>query len=76
MIVYGAGLLDGNRHLHEDLPTIMVGKANGTIKPGRRVVYRRETPMCNLFLSMMDRMGVQMDHFGDATGRLEGVDLT
>ena len=75
MIVYGAGLSDGNRHLHEDLPTIMVGKANGTIKTGRRMVFRRETPMCNLFLSMMDRMGCRMDHFGDATGRLEGVDL-
>ena len=76
MIVYGAGLSDGNRHLHEDLPTIMIGKANGTIKTGRRIVFRRETPMCNLFLSMMDRMGCQMDHFGDATGRLDGVDLT
>jgi hypothetical protein len=32
--------------------------------------------MCNLFLSMMDRMGVQMEHFGDSTGRLEGADLT
>jgi hypothetical protein len=76
MIVYGAGLSDGNRHLHEDLPTLIAGKANGTIKPGRRVVYRRETPMCNLFLSMMDRMGVRMDHFGDSTGKLEGADLT
>jgi hypothetical protein len=76
MIVYGAGLSDGNRHLHDDLPTMMVGRANGTIKTGRRVVFRRETPMCNLFLSMMDRMGVHMEHFGDATGRLEGADLT
>jgi hypothetical protein len=76
MIVYGAGLSDGNRHLHEDLPTLIAGRANGTIKTGRRVVYRRETPMCNLFLSMMDRMGVQMDHFGDSTGHLEGADLT
>jgi hypothetical protein len=76
MIVYGAGLSDGNRHLHEDLPTVILGRANGTIKTGRRVVYRRETPMCNLYLSMMDRMGVHMDQFGDSTGRLEGADLT
>jgi hypothetical protein len=75
MIVYGAGLSDGNRHLHEDLPTIIVGKGGGTIKTGRRVVYRRETPMCNLFLSMMDRMGVHMEHFGDSTGNLNGLDL-
>jgi len=76
MIVYGAGLSDGNRHLHEDLPTMIVGRGGNYIKTGRRVVYRRETPMCNLFLTMMDRMGVRMEHFGDATGRLEGLDLT
>jgi hypothetical protein len=76
MIVYGAGLSDGNRHLHEDLPTLIAGRGGNFIKTGRRVVYRRETPMCNLFLTMMDRMGVQMEHFGDATGRLEGLDLT
>jgi len=75
MIVYGAGLSDGNRHLHEDLPTLIAGRAGGAIKSGRRVVCRRETPMCNLFLTMMDRMGTRMDHFGDATGRLEGLDL-
>jgi hypothetical protein len=75
MIVYGAGLTDGNRHNHEDLPTIMVGKGGNYIKPGRRIVYRRETPMSNLFLTMMDRMGVHADHFGDATGRVNGLDL-
>lgn len=75
MIVYGAGLSDGNRHLHEDLPTLIAGKGGNTIKTGRRIVARRETPMCNLFLSMMDRMGVQMEHFGDSTGKLEGLDL-
>jgi hypothetical protein len=76
MIVYGAGLSDGNRHLHEDLPTMMVGRAGGTIKTGRRIVFRRETPMCNLFLEMMDRMGVHVEHFGDSTGKLVGADLT
>jgi hypothetical protein len=75
MIVYGAGLSDGNRHLHEDLPTIIVGKGAGSIKAGRRIVYRRETPMCNLFLTMMDFMGVRMEHFGDSTGNLAGLDL-
>ena len=75
MIVYGAGLSDGNRHLHEDLPTLIVGKGGGAIKTGRRVVYRSETPMCNLFLTMMDRMGVHVEHFGDSTGRIQGLDL-
>jgi hypothetical protein len=75
MIVYGAGLSDGNRHLHDDLPTLIAGRGANLIKPGRRIVYRKETPMCNLFLTMMDRMGVHVDNFGDATGRLEGLDL-
>ncbi len=76
MIVYGAGLSDGNRHTHEDLPTLVVGSGGGYVRGGRRIVYRRETPMSNLFLTMMDRMGVHADHFGDATGRLNGLDLS
>jgi hypothetical protein len=75
MIVYGAGLSDGNAHLHEDLPTILVGRGGNYFKTGRRVVARRETPMCNLFLTMMDRMGVPTERFGDSTGRLDGLDL-
>ena len=79
MIVYGAGLSDGNRHTHEDLPTLIAGRGgrqiDGGIKAGRRIVYRKETPMSNLFLTMMDRMGTKVDHFGDATGRIDGLDL-
>lgn len=75
MIVYGAGLTDGNKHNHEDLPTIMVGRGGGFIRPGYRRVYRRETPMSNLFLTMMDRMNVRIENFGDSTGRLNGLDL-
>ena len=75
MIVYGAGLSDGNSHLHEDLPTLIVGKGGNYFKTGRRVIVRRETPMCNLFLTMMDRMGVHMEHFGDSSGSLQGLDL-
>ena len=76
MIVYGAGLSDGNAHTHHDLPTLIAGRGGHFIKTGRRVVYRKETPMCNLFLTMMDRMGTRMDHFGDATGHLNGLDLS
>lgn len=75
MIVYGAGLSDGNAHTHHNLPTLIAGRAGNSIQTGRRVVYRKETPMCNLHLSMMDRMGVRMEHFGDSTGHLEGLNL-
>jgi hypothetical protein len=75
MIVFGAGLSDPNAHLHEDLPTVILGKGGNYFKTGRRVLARRETPMCNLFLNMMDRMGVPTEHFGDSTGRLAGLDI-
>jgi Protein of unknown function (DUF1552) len=75
MIVYGAGLEDGNRHTHANLPTLIAGRAGGKILPGRRTVYRKETPMSNLFLSMMDNMGVRTENFGDSTGRLDGLDM-
>jgi Protein of unknown function (DUF1552) len=76
MIVYGSGISDGNRHTHDDLPTLIAGRGGNFIKPGRRVMHRRETPICNLYMTLMDRMGVHVEHFGDATGQLKGVDLS
>jgi hypothetical protein len=70
MIVYGSGLSDGNQHLHENLPTVMAGRGCGTIKPGRHVKYAAETPMANLFIAMLDRMGVAVEKMGDSDGEL------
>jgi len=72
MIVYGSGLADGNSHIHEDLPTIIAGRGGDFIKPGRRIVYQKETPMSNLWVTLMDRMGLPIEQFGDATGPLRG----
>jgi hypothetical protein len=76
MIVYGAGLSDGNRHLHNDLPTLLIGRGGGYFKSGRRVVFRRETPNSNFHLTLMDRMGVPVENFGDASGPLDPAALT
>jgi Protein of unknown function (DUF1552) len=76
MIVYGAGLSDGNSHLHDQLPTVLAGRGGGFLNPGRHIVYQRETPVCNLFATMAERMGVTGDHFGDSTGRLQGLSLS
>jgi len=73
MIVYGSALADGNAHQHNNLPTVMAGRAGGTIKPGRHLRLPDETPITNLYLSMLDRMGVPVDKLGDSTGRLEGL---
>jgi Protein of unknown function (DUF1552) len=72
MIVYGAGISDGNEHSHDNLPTILAGRAGGSISPGRHI--RAEgAPMTNLFLSMLDRMGAPAERFGDSTGRFEAI---
>ena len=73
MVVYGAAIGDGNRHNHDNLPVLLAGKGGGTLTPGRHVRYEFDTPMTNLFLSMLERMGVQEKQFGDSTGPLEGL---
>lgn len=70
MIVYGSAIEDGNSHAHNNLPVLLAGRGGGTITPGRHIRFDKNTPMANLFLSMMDRMGVQAERFGDSTGRL------
>lgn len=70
MIVYGSGLSDGNRHNNENLPVLLAGSGGGTIQAGRHVKFEEETPMTNLFLSMLDRMGAPVASLGDSTGRL------
>ncbi len=73
MLVYGGGIGDGNRHNHEDLPIIMAGRGGGSITPGRHIRYSSETPMANLLVSMLDRVGAPSAHFGDSTGSLRGL---
>jgi len=73
MIIYGAALADGNSHQHSNLPTVLAGRGRGTIQPGRHVRYPAETPITNLYLSMLDRMSVSVNSIGDSTGRLEGL---
>ena len=73
MVVYGAGISDGDRHNHDDLPLLVAGGGAGTIKTGRHLKYERNTPMTNLFVAMMERMGVKGEHIGDSTGVLSGL---
>jgi hypothetical protein len=70
LVVYGSGISDGNAHNHEDLPILVGGRGGGRVEPGRHVVYPRETPLTNLHVSLLDRLGVSVERFGDSTGRL------
>jgi hypothetical protein len=71
MIVYGAGISDSNRHIHEDLPVLVVGKGNGKLTSGRHIDFQRDIPITNLHLALLDRMGVRPERLGDSTGVLE-----
>jgi hypothetical protein len=73
MLMYGSGISDGDRHNHDDLPILLAGKAGGQIKTGRHLVYPENTPLNNLFLSMLDRVQVQVHSLGDSTGRLNNL---
>jgi hypothetical protein len=73
IVVYGSGIADGDRHDHHDLPILVAGQGGGTLAPGRHVRYPPETPLANLWLSLLDRMDVHLPTFGDATGRLPGL---
>jgi hypothetical protein len=72
MVIYGAGISDGNEHSHANLPTILAGRAGGTITQGRHLKVDG-VPMTNLYTAMLDRMGVHVDRFGDSTGKLTAI---
>lgn len=70
MVLFGSTIKDGNRHTEEDLPLILAGKAGGKIKSGRRLTSAPKTPLCNLYVSMLEIMGVKRDAFGDSRGKI------
>jgi hypothetical protein len=73
MLVYGAGISDGNAHNHDNLPILMAGSGGGTIKTGRHIKYRDGTPLTNLYLDILERVGARTDKLGDSTGNLAGI---
>ncbi|MEQ8787756.1 MAG: DUF1552 domain-containing protein [Pirellulaceae bacterium] len=75
MIAYGSGNSDGNRHNHDDLPILLAGKGGGTIDSGRHLRYPKDTPLANLWLSLLERMDVRLPFLGDSTGALQGLSV-
>jgi hypothetical protein len=69
VILFGAGLSNSDRHTHSPLPTVVVGGGAGTIKGGRHLVYREGTPLTNLHVTLLDKVGVPIDKLGDSTGK-------
>ena len=75
MLMYGSGMSNGNRHSRENLPILLAGRAGGTISPGRYVDYnwKKMTPLSNLYVEMLTRVGIPTAKFGDSTGGLAGL---
>jgi hypothetical protein len=74
MLLFGSCMRDGNQHNPRNLPLVLAGKAGGTIKGGRHLVHKKNSPLCNLYVSMLDRVGAPVEHFADSTGPLTGLD--
>ena len=73
MIVLGSAIADGNAHAHNDLPVLLCGGGAGALKPGRHVRFEKDTPMTNLYVTLLDTMGVKAERIGDSTGLLKDV---
>lgn len=71
MIVYGSCLSDGQKHLHQDLPLLLVGGRASGIRSGRHLRYSAGTPVTNLYLTLLDKLGMPTEHFGDSSGKLD-----
>ena len=70
MIAYGSGNSDGNAHNHDDLPILLAGGGCGTLQTGRHIRFPKETPLNNLWISMLNRMEIDVRQLGDSTGEL------
>jgi hypothetical protein len=73
LFLYGTGISDSNTHFHDDLPIALVGGKNAGIKGGRYVRYAQGTPLANLHVTLLDKLGVPVEKFGDSTGRLNNL---
>lgn len=70
LVLYGSGMSDGNAHDHDPLPVLLAGHAGGTLEGNRHIALPPQTPMSNLLLTLLDKLGCREERFGDSTGRL------
>ena len=73
LFVYGSNMSNSNAHDHFPLPTLVFGHANGALKGGRHLRYPDHTPMANLLVTALNKVGVQEEHLGDSTGMLANL---
>ncbi len=74
-ILYGSGMSDGNFHRPDNLPIMLVGGGGGKIKGGRHIRYQKDTPMTNLYGTLLDVVGVPLEDLGSSSGKLEPLSI-
>ena len=70
MIMYGSSMSDGNDHLLQNLPLVLIGGASGKLQGGQHLRFPDETPVSNLYLTMLDKLDIPVEKFGDSTGQI------
>ena len=73
VLLYGSNMSNSNAHNHFPLPNLLIGGAQGRMKGGRHLKYDDHTPMTNLLVTMLDKVGVELESLGDSNGRLAGA---
>ena len=72
-ILFGSGFRDGNKHDPHNLPLLLAGRGGGRLATGQHLSYDKDTPLSNLYLSLLEVLGAPVERFADSTGRLPGV---
>ena len=73
ILLYGSNMSNSNAHDHYPLPSVIVGKGGGTIRGGQHIAAGERTPVSNMMLTILDRIGLHEESLGDSTGRFEEV---
>ena len=76
MVMYAGSMSDGNDHLLQDLPVIMFGGGSGQLKGSKHLRYADDLPISNLYLTVLDKLDIELDKFGDSTGTLDLLSVT
>ena len=71
MLLYGAGISNGNVHDHSPLPVLLCGGGAGQLQGGRNIAFKNEPPLSNVLRSVLDKAGVHIEHLGESTGVAE-----
>ena len=73
IVVFGAGMRDGNKHDPHNLPVVIAGRAGGRIDAGQHIEYGPDSPLANLWLALLDAFGTPVERFADSTGKAAGI---